>query len=180
MKFVEQNLPGLFLIEAQLLSDERGFFARTFCEEEFAAAGLASSFPQANLSRNIKRGTLRGMHLQHPPGEEAKIVRCVRGRIFDAVVDLRHESPGYGRWFAIELSAENALSLYIPKGLAHGFQTLEDDCDVYYHMSCSYRSGLQGGIHPFDEEVAISWPLEHAVVSPKDLALPKLFDFRVG
>src|ERR1700761_3710000 len=134
MRFVETSLPGVVVIEPELLADERGWFARTFDPEEFAARGMNPDVVQANASFNTRLGTLRGMHYQADPHGESKLVRCVRGAIFDVAIDLRADSPTYKEWHAVELSAENRLAFYIPDGLAHGFQTLTEDCDVLYQM----------------------------------------------
>lgn len=174
MKCTEQKISGLFLLVLEKLEDERGFFARTFCAKEFQDLGLETNFPQANLSHNIHLGTLRGMHFQKSPGQESKIVRCTKGRIFDVVVDVRPDSKTYGHWQSFELSAANGQALYIPPGLAHGFQTLVDDSDVYYHMSAFFMPQLQAGLNPFDPDVNIRWPLPDPVVSPKDINLPPL------
>jgi dTDP-4-dehydrorhamnose 3,5-epimerase len=174
--FHETALPGAWVIEPERFEDERGFFARTFCREDFAARGLEPAVAQCNVSYNHRRGTLRGMHYQVPPGEEAKLVRCTRGAIFDAVVDLREGSPGLGRFAAVELTAENRLALYVPPGFAHGFQTLTDDCEVFYQMSVPYASELARGFAHDDPAVGIPWPLPVAVISERDRGLPGFAD----
>ena len=134
MKFEQTAIPGVWLVEFEHREDSRGFFARTFCEREFAQHGLLTRFVQCNLSANKQRGTLRGMHFQNEPKPEVKLVRCVRGSIYDVVIDLRRDSSTYCKWVGVELSADNGQALYIPAGIAHGFQTLEDNTELYYHM----------------------------------------------
>ncbi len=180
MIFHETALPGAWVIEPERFADERGFFARTFCREELAAHGLESEVAQCSVSYNRRRGTLRGMHYQAAPGEEAKLVRCTRGAVFDAVVDLRPGSSTLGRWAAVELSAENRLALYVPPGLGHGFETLVDDCEVFYQMSVPYAPGLARGFAHDDPTVAIPWPLPVAVISERDRALPPFADRERG
>jgi dTDP-4-dehydrorhamnose 3,5-epimerase len=180
MRFLEQKIAGLYLVEPHRHEDDRGFFARTFCEREFQQLGLEYHYPQANLSHNLKRGTLRGLHLQKKPGQEAKIVRCIRGSIFDVALDLRPESATFGQWQGFELSEQNGLALYIPKGLAHGFQTLVEMSDVYYHMSEPFVAGLQAGVNPLDPEIGIAWPLTQTGLSPKDLSWPTMREFVKG
>ena len=145
MRFTAAALPGLIIVDISVMSDDRGYFARTFCAEEFAAAGLPTVFPQCNTSFNLARGTLRGLHWQADPYPEGKLVRCTRGMIVDVAVDLRPESPTCRRWVGIELSAENGRALYIPPGFAHGFQTLVDETEVFYQMSETYRRDLSRG-----------------------------------
>jgi len=174
--FTETELPGVVVVELEKLQDERGFFARSFCSEEFAGHGLVSHFPQANISYNREKGTLRGLHYQADPKPEPKLVRCTRGAIFDVAVDLRSDSPSYCRWTARELSADNHLGLYIPAGCAHGFVTLEDDSEVSYLMGESYHPGLARGVRWNDPAFAIDWPLAPAVVSERDAGYP---DFKI-
>ncbi len=170
MIFTETALAGVFLIEPEKLADERGFFARTFSQDEFASRGLAAHFVQSSLSVNTARGTLRGMHYQCAPHEEAKVVTCVRGAIFDAVIDLRRDSPTYRRWFAAELTAQNYRMLYVPEGCAHGFQTLEDDTVVVYQMSEFYHPESTRGVRWDDPAFGIAWPLRPTVISGQDRA----------
>ncbi len=170
MTFTETRLKGVFLVEPQRLEDERGFFARTFSQEEFEAHGLKSRFVQCSISFNRSRGTLRGMHYQLAPYTEAKLVSCVRGAIFDAVIDLRPESPTYCRWFAAELSAETYKMLYVPEGCAHGFQTLEDDAVVFYQISEVYHPECARGVRWDDPAFRIPWPLPPSLMSPTDLS----------
>ena len=179
MIFEETPLHGAYVLRPERVEDERGFFARTFCREEFEAHGLPSSVAQCNLSFNHRKGTLRGMHFQKPPHEEDKLVRCIRGALFDAIVDLRRlGSETYLETFAVELSAENRVSLFVPKGFAHGFQTLEDDTEVFYQMSELYVPGFGGGYRWDDPAFGIPWPLEPTVISERDRALPTLAEER--
>jgi dTDP-4-dehydrorhamnose 3,5-epimerase len=158
MRFLQTPLPGAFVIELELLEDERGWFARTFDREEFAARGLNPEVAQCNASFNRHAGTLRGMHYQAEPHGESKLVRCVRGAIFDVAVDLRADSAAYRRWHGVELSAENGLAFYIPAGLAHGFQTLSDDSEVLYQMGHDYVPESARGVRWDDPAFAITWP----------------------
>jgi dTDP-4-dehydrorhamnose 3,5-epimerase len=158
MRFIETQLPGAWVIELEEIEDERGWFARTFDAEEFRARGLNPDVVQCNASFNHREGTLRGMHYQAEPHGESKLVRCVRGAIFDVAVDLRPDSPTYRDWHGIELSAENSLAFYISAGLAHGFQTLTDDCEVLYHMGNSYVPEAARGVRWDDPAFGIEWP----------------------
>ena len=164
----ETPLPGAFVIELEPQSDERGFFARTFCREEFERAGLNANVAQSSISYNRTRGTLRGMHLQTAPHEETRRVRCTRGRIFDVIVDMRRDSATRHDWFGIELSAANHLQLIVPEGFAHGFQTLEDDTEVHYDMSVPYEPDACVGYHYASPAFAIEWPLTPVCVSERD------------
>lgn len=168
MIFHEQFIKGLYLIEPEKQTDERGFFARMFCEKDFASKGLVSNFIQSSIAFNSKKGTLRGMHFQIAPHEETKIVRCTRGAIFDVVVDLRPNSPTFYKWFSVKLCPENRYMLYIPKGLAHGFQTLEDHTEVFYQMDHPYHPDSARGIRWDDPVMGITWPLPVSVISNKD------------
>jgi len=168
MKFVEPILQGAYLIMPDLLEDERGFFARTFCRREFEAKGLNPDIIQCNISFNKKRGTLRGMHYQVGPHGEAKLVRCTAGAIYDVIVDLRAESPTFKQWIAVELTAENHKMLYIPERFAHGFQTLNDNTEVIYHHSAYYSSENERGLRFDDSGLGIAWPLPVAVISDRD------------
>jgi dTDP-4-dehydrorhamnose 3,5-epimerase len=174
MRFVATPLAGAFAIELEELGDERGFFARSFCREEFRARGLDPAVAQCNVSFNRRRGTLRGLHYQAEPHAEAKLVRCTRGAIWDVIVDLRPGSPTARRWFAAELTAENRRALYVPAGLAHGFQTLADDSEVLYQMSEPYYADLARGVRWDDAALAIPWPVKDVIVSERDRALPVL------
>ena len=171
MRFAETELVGAYVIDVEKIEDERGFFARTFCEEDFASHGLDSRFVQSNISYNRRRGTLRGLHYQMPPHEETKVVRCTRGTIWDVIVDLRRASSTFGKWAAYELSDENQRALYVPKGFAHGFQTLTEGAEVLYYMSVAYRTDFASGIRFDDPDVSIRWPLPVQCVSERDLEL---------
>jgi dTDP-4-dehydrorhamnose 3,5-epimerase len=151
--------------------DARGFFARSFCRDEFATRGLEPAVAQCNVSWSPKRGTLRGMHYQRTPHEEAKLVRCTRGAVFDVIVDLRAGSPTYREWLGIELTADNRQQLYIPRGFAHGLQTLVDDTEVSYQMSAPYEPGSATGFRYDDPAIAIRWPIAAPIVSDRDRQL---------
>ena len=173
MIFTELAVAGAYLIDLEPRSDDRGFFARAFCAHEFAEHGLKDTFVQANLSHNPHRGTLRGMHYQRAPHAEVKLVRCTRGALFDVVVDLRPDSPTYGRWAGAELSADNHRTLYVPEGCAHGFETLVDDTEAFYLVSAFYAPGAEGGMRWDDPQIAIDWPIAPPVlISPKDAEAP--------
>jgi dTDP-4-dehydrorhamnose 3,5-epimerase len=172
MLFRPTPLAGLLVVETQKREDERGYFARTFCAEEFAAAGLPVTFPQCNTSFNKHRGTLRGLHYQADPFPEAKLVRCTRGAIFDVAVDLRPDSPTRCRWFGMTLTADNASMLFIPDGFAHGFQTLEDASEVFYQMGELYRHELARGVRWDDPAFGIDWPIADPILSPRDAQYP--------
>jgi dTDP-4-dehydrorhamnose 3,5-epimerase len=172
MIFTETALKGAFIIDPERLADERGFFARTWCQREFAAQGLSTKFVQCNISFNKKRGTLRGMHYQATPHEEARLVRCTRGAIYDVILDLRPESPTFRQWLSVELSAQNSRMLYIPEGFAHGFQTLEDDTEVFYQMSEFYHPESARGIRWDAPAFGIRWPNIVCIISDRDRNLP--------
>jgi dTDP-4-dehydrorhamnose 3,5-epimerase len=176
MIFQETPLSGAFLVDLEPNVDERGFFARTFCEREFAARGLSTHYPQQNTSFNRVAGTLRGMHWQTSPHAETKLVRCTAGAIYDVIVDLRRESPTRLGWFGVELSARTRRALYIPERFAHGFLTLEPDTEVAYLMGASYAADAARGMRFDDPRVGIVWPSAPVVISPRDLALPRLRD----
>ncbi len=169
MIFKETKLAGAFIIEPELTEDERGFFARTWCKQEFEAHNLNPNLVQCNISFNLKRGTLRGMHYQIPPYEEAKVVRCTMGAIYDVIIDLRPGSRTFKQWIAVELSAENRVMLYIPEGFAHGFQTLRDNTEVFYQMSEFYHSESARGVRWNDPTFLIEWPSAGTrIISLKD------------
>lgn len=170
MIFTETTLKGAFVIELEKHEDERGFFARTFCRKELEAHGLNPNLVQCNISLNRKKGTLRGMHYQIAPYEEAKLVSCLRGAIYDVIIDLRADFPTYCQWFAVTLSADNYKMLYIPKGFAHGFQTLEDNAVVFYQMSEFYHPECARGVRWDDQTFGIEWPMEELILSDKDKA----------
>jgi dTDP-4-dehydrorhamnose 3,5-epimerase len=168
VRFVRLGIPGAFLIELEPLADERGFFARSYCEREFRDAGLADRLVQTSLSWNPKRGTLRGLHYQAPPREEAKLVRCTRGRIYDLILDLREASHIYRQHLAIELSADERTAVYVPPGVAHGFLTLTDDCEVHYAMSAEHDPSAARGVRWDDPAFGIVLPEPVRVISPRD------------
>lgn len=172
MKFNPAAIVGAYLVEIEPQPDERGFFARSWCREEFLRHGLNASLAQCSLSYNRKRGTLRGMHYQADPHPEAKLVRCTAGAIYDVMLDLRPDSGTFGRWQAFELNAVNRHTVYVPEGVAHGFQTLADDSEVFYQMSESYHPECARGIRWDDPEFAIDWPLPDPVVSERDGSFP--------
>lgn len=172
MKFSPLLIAGAWLVEQEPHADARGSFARSFCRREFAARGLNPEVAQCNVSRNRQRGTLRGMHLQRPPAAEAKLVRCTRGAIYDVVLDLRPGSPTYRRWQALELDARTGAALYIPEGCAHGFQSLEDESEVFYQMSAPHEPSLSHGVRYDDPAFGIAWPILPAIVSERDLSFP--------
>jgi dTDP-4-dehydrorhamnose 3,5-epimerase len=168
MIFTETKIKGAFVIEPELLTDERGFFARSFCKEEFRNHGLETDIVQCNISYNKKKGTLRGMHYQAPPFEETKVVSCTKGSIYDVVVDLRRESSTYCQWVATELRDNNFKMIYIPKWCAHGFQTLEDNTIVCYQMAECFHQECASGVRWDDPKFGIQWPLKNSVISYKD------------
>ncbi len=172
MRFIQTILPGVYLIELERLEDERGFFARAWCQDEFAQHQLNAQIVQCNISFNSKQGTLRGLHYQIAPYEEAKVVRCTAGAIYDVVVDLRSHSPTFRHWIGVELSATNHTMVYIPSGLAHGLQTLEDNTEVFYQMSEFYHPECARGVRWDDTAFKISWPLLPTVISAKDQQYP--------
>jgi dTDP-4-dehydrorhamnose 3,5-epimerase len=170
MKFQPSEIPDVVLIELEPRGDERGFFARTFCEREFAAAGLQTRMVNANMSYSRDKYTLRGMHWQQAPSAEVKVVRCTKGRIYDVAVDIRPDSPTFLKWVGAELSEENRRMFYVPEGFAHGFMTLEDHTEVSYQVSNFYDGPQERGIRWNDPEIGIDWPEEPAVLSEKDAA----------
>jgi dTDP-4-dehydrorhamnose 3,5-epimerase len=172
MIFTETRLQGAYLIEPELQHDERGFFARTWCQNEFAIKGLQTQWAQCNTSFNRQRGTLRGLHYQTAPHEEAKLVRCTMGAIYDVIVDLRVDSPTFRRWLAVELTAQNRLMLFIPTGFAHGFQTIADEVEVFYQMSACYAPECARGVRWDDPAFQISWPVERRIISERDRSFP--------
>lgn len=172
MIFTETALSGAFLIEPERRDDERGFFARSWCRNEFEAHGMNPNLVQCNISFNVKKGTLRGMHFQAAPYEEAKIVRCTMGAVYDVMLDLRPASPTFKQWAAFELSAENRRMVYIPEGFAHGLQTLEDNCEVFYQMSEFYVWDAARGVRWDDPAFGIEWPQDERLLSGKDQNYP--------
>ena len=172
MIFTATQLDGAWLIDLEHREDERGFFARIWCRQELAAQGLDTEIAQESLSFNRHRGTVRGLHFQRPPHEETKIVRCPRGGIFDVIVDLRPRSPSYLRWQGFELTAENRKALYVPKGFAHGFQTLAHNAEIVYQISEFYAPNSAAGHRYDDAAFGIAWPLPVTVISERDLSWP--------
>lgn len=172
MKFTETSLGGAFLIDLEPIVDERGFFARAWCQKEFEQHGLNVDLKQCNISFNRKRGTVRGMHYQMAPYEEDKLVRVTRGAIYDVIIDLRPFSPTYKKWTGVELTSETYRMLYVPKGFAHGFQTLVDDSEIFYQMSEFYAPEYNRGLRWNDPMFEIHWPIEEKIVSPKDRGYP--------
>ncbi len=168
MTFTETKLPGAFVIDPEKIEDERGFFARAWCEDEFAAQGLRPGFVQANVGFSKQKGTLRGLHYQTAPHQESKLVRCTGAAVFDVMVDLRPSSPTYRQWVGIELSQENHRMLYIPEGFAHGYQTLRDQTEVFYLVSSFYAPDAEAGIRYDDPAFGIEWPIAVEVISEKD------------
>ncbi len=172
MKFTPTPLAGAFLIDLDRMGDQRGFFARVFCEKEFAAQELETRFLQVNESFSAKRGTLRGMHYQLAPEAEVKVVRCIRGEIHDFILDLRRDSPTFGRSFGAALSAENRTMMYVPRGFAHGFVSLTDDSELVYLVSTPYAPAYERGVRFDDPRFAIPWPIAPVEISDKDRAWP--------
>jgi len=168
MIFTETPLSGAFVVDLERHEDDRGFFARSFCQQEFTAHGLAPAMVQGNTSFNKRRGTVRGLHFQFPPAAETKFVRCPRGRLFDVIVDLRPESPTYLRHFGVELSADNGRGLFVPERFAHGYQVLEDSTDATYLVGQFYTPGAESGLPHDDARLAIAWPLPATAMSDKD------------
>jgi dTDP-4-dehydrorhamnose 3,5-epimerase len=168
--FTETKLPGAFVIDLDRREDDRGFFARTFCQHEFEEHGLKPVIAQANLAFNRRKGTMRGMHFQYPPAPETKLVRCTRGAILDIIVDLRPESPTYLEHVSVELSADNYRALYVPERFAHGYQVLEDVTETTYQVGEFYTPGAEGGLHYDDPALGLTWPLPVAEISDKDRA----------
>lgn len=173
MKFISTPIFGAFVIEPEPRTDIRGAFMRTFCSKEFLAAGLATAFVQTNVSRTLRKGTIRGMHYQRGETAEDKLVRACRGRIFDVIIDLRGDSPSFGKSFGVELSGDNLSELYVPRGCAHGFMTLEDDCEVIYQVSNYYSTEAEAGVRWDDPFFKIEWPIQgKPILSERDAAHP--------
>jgi dTDP-4-dehydrorhamnose 3,5-epimerase len=176
MTFEQTAIPGVWLVDLEPHKDSRGFFARTWCSEEAAAHGLNSACVQCSVSFNQHRGTLRGMHWQAEPCAEAKWIRCIRGAVWDVALDLRPDSSSYGKWVGVELSADNRRMIYIPADVAHGFQTLENDTELFYQMSEPYVPGLARGVRWNDPAFGIAWPIVNPVMSDRDQTFE---DFRL-
>jgi dTDP-4-dehydrorhamnose 3,5-epimerase len=174
MIFTETRLKGAFIIDLDRKTDERGFFARAFCQNEFREHGLKPIIAQANLASNAKKGTVRGMHFQYPPAAESKLVRCTRGAILDIIVDLRPESPTYLEHVAVELNEDNMTALYVPERFAHGYQTLRDNTDTSYQVGEFYTPNAEGGLRYADTRLGLRWPLPVSVISAKDQAFHSL------
>lgn len=172
MKFTETRLQGAYVVDLDRIEDSRGFLAHVWNREEFAAAGLATAWVHSVLTFNHKRGTVRGMHYQADPHGEVKLVRCIRGRIHDVIIDLRRGSPTFKQWVGVELSAENRRMLYVPLGFAHGYQTLEDGAEVFYLISESYHAESARSVRPSDPAFGIAWPLPIALMSERDSKAP--------
>jgi dTDP-4-dehydrorhamnose 3,5-epimerase len=171
--FTETELPGAFIIDVERREDERGFFARAWCEDEFEEHGLSTHVVQCNLAYNRAKDTVRGMHYQAAPHAEVKVVRCTRGAVYDVIVDLRSDSPTFKRWVGVELNAENRRMLYIPEGFAHGYQTLADETETYYQVSAFYEPGAERGVRWDDPAFDIVWPqAERRIISAKDRSWP--------
>jgi dTDP-4-dehydrorhamnose 3,5-epimerase len=172
MIFHETGLDGAYLVELEPRTDERGFFARSWCQQEFAERSLNSSLAQCNISFNKERGTLRGLHFQRAPHEEAKLVRCTRGAVFDVIIDLRPNSPSFTKHYGIRLDWDNRLTLFVPKGFAHGFQTLCDSTEVFYQVSQSYVPAAGAGIRWDDPTFGIEWPSPNPLMNERDRSWP--------
>ena len=172
MIFHKTPLEGAYLIELEKRGDERGFFARFFCEKEFESAGLEKNFIQINNSESAKKGTLRGLHYQLPPASEVKVIRAIKGSLYDVIVDIRAGSSTFGRWFGAELNDHNRLMMYVPRGFAHGFITLTDDVEAFYLVSAFYSPENERGLRFNDPNINIKWPLEPTEVSDKDRNWP--------
>ena len=174
MRFSQFALSGAVVVEIEPLTDERGLFARTFCEAEFAEAGLPVSWPQTNVSFNELAGTVRGMHFQRQPHAEPKLVRCTQGKVYDVIIDLRPNSESYLQHAGIELSAQNYAALYVPPGFAHGFQTLEEASEILYLMGTSYLPEAQAGVRWDDPSFELSWPLPISSIADRDAGYPDI------
>ncbi len=172
VRFTETILNGAFVVELEPKTDERGFFARSWCHEEFRSRGLNPSVAQCNISYNKRKGTLRGMHYQEAPYQEAKLVRCCSGVILDVIVDLRRSSSSYCQWFAVELTAGNRKMLYVPEGFAHGYQALADDTQVFYQVSEAYNPKYERGVRWDDPVLGIDWPIQDPILSQRDRSFP--------
>ena len=174
MRFEPTQLAGAYLIHLEPRVDDRGLFARTFCAREFGAQGLETAYVQTNISSNARAGTVRGLHFQRAPDAEVKLVRCVKGALYDVIVDMREDSPTYLQWFGAELSDDNGIAMYAPKGFAHGYQALTDGATVFYLVSAFYAPQAEGGLRFDDPKLAIKWPRAVSDVSDKDAQWPLL------
>lgn len=177
MRFTPLSIDGAFIVAPTPHTDARGLFTRTWCRSAFAEQGLTARLVQCSTSFNARRGTLRGIHFQRAPHQEAKLVRCTRGAAFDVVVDLREGSPTFGHWQGVEIDADNRLAVYVPEGVAHGFQTLADRTEIFYQMSTPFSAGHAAGLRWDDPQIGVAWPLpEEVILSDRDRALPGLDD----
>ena len=172
MKFTEMPIAGVILVELEPASDDRGFFARTYCREEFTRHGLDPEIAQCSMAFSAKAGTVRGMHYQRDPHGEVKLIRCTRGAVYDVVVDLRSDSSTFRRWYGVELSADNRRMLYIPRGIAHGYQSLQDGTEISYQMSTPYHPEAAAGVRWDDPAFGVIWPLEVTVIAERDRTYP--------
>lgn len=173
MIFKETRLKDAYVISIEKREDPRGFFARAWCRREFEEHGLRADFVQANISYNLKKGTLRGMHYQVSPYEEVKLVRCTKGAIYDSIIDLRPDSPTFKNWIGVELTSASRDMLYVPEGFGHGFQVLEDDTEVFYDVTQFYHPGSERGVRYDDPAFGIAWPMDVRVISEKDKTWPE-------
>lgn len=178
MRFEPTAISGVTVVRSDAHEDGRGSFRRTYCAQDFRDAGLEPVEAQAAISRNARAGTLRGLHVIPEAEGEAKLVRCIAGRVFDVAVDLRPASPTYGKWTALELSADNGLALHLARGIGHGFVTLERGCDVAYQFSRPHRAGIERGVRWDDPDLAIDWPRAPEILSERDGALPSFARWR--
>ncbi len=174
MTFTETKLKGAYIINLNRLEDERGFFGRSFCINEFKSHGLSSNIVQSNISHNKKKGTVRGLHMQKPPFEESKLVRCTRGSIYDVIVDMRSQSTTFKQWIGVELTADNYRMLYVPEGFAHGYLTLEDDTEITYQVTQFYNAESEVAYRWNDPAFKIVWPVEPVIISERDRNHPLL------
>lgn len=172
MRLTPADIPGAYLIDMDPIRDHRGYFARAYCRRELAAVGIEADIVQCSVSHNERRATLRGIHFQKAPHAESKIIRCTRGAVYDVIVDLRPESPAFRRWLSFELSADNGRSLFIPPGLAHGFQTLSDNTEVFYMMTEFHNLEAVGGVRWNDPAFGIAWPIGDPILSERDANFP--------
>lgn len=180
MVFKETILKGAYIIDVEPFQDDRGFFCRTFCQEEFKDVGLKCEFVQINHSGSFGRGIIRGMHYQLPPAAEVKVLKCIKGKVFDVIIDIRQHSPTFLQWIGVELSANNKRMLYVPEGFAHGFQSLEEETELIYLVSAFYNPKSERGIRYCDPKVGIDWPLPLAKISEKDTKIPLLKEEFLG
>lgn len=174
MKFIETKLKGAYIVEMEKMEDHRGYFARAFCAKEFEAHGISPNVAQANMSGTLRKGTVRGMHYQVAPASEPKFIRCVRGAIYDVIIDMRPDSPTYREYVGVELTADNRRAIYVPDHFAHGHQALTDDVEIFYLVGEFYTPGCERGVRHDDPAIGIEWPLPVTVLSEKDANWPLL------